>query len=863
MNPRPDDFLYTNGIVQCVDRGCTVDFLSGSELVQFTPPGNFYQTGSGSIDPITQNIDISGGTLTLTGTALGYGEFLPCEWVQDNCIGTGDTYILTASFNYVAHFTGGPDRWNLQDAYMVTDNPVPFINQPLVPSSVAPGGPGFSLTVNGTGFVPGAVVNWNGTALATTFVNTSRLTATVPASNVASVGTRVITVSNPAPGGGDSNDVFLLVTVPTESVSFNAAELTTRSNSGNFGPRGIGLADFNHDGKPDLVVAQELVDGAHPGSASVFLGNGDGTFGSQNDYPVEFNPFGLLAADFNGDGKVDMAVANASGQSSGGGHMGTVSILLGNGDGTFGPQVSYDAGLGPSEIVAGDFDQDGRLDLAVADDNSSTVAILLGNGDGTFRQHVDYSILGPALSLRTGDFNGDGILDLAFGNASDGNPSVAVLFGKGDGSFKPAVALATPSRTTSVEVADFNADGRLDIVAADAFGTLSVFLGKGDGTFQPRVDYINGRGIPGNGDTVFAADFNGDGHLDFSVVNGGSQYFSIFFGNGDGTFGPSFDYLSPCSVDYPDQAAADITQSGRMSAVIMRNAGVCILTQSTVETTATLVSSLNPSRYGQTITLIASITPNGSGMPTGTVTFLDGTTTLTSIPLSSGTAVLSISTLTTGNHSLTASYSGDETFQPSVSPTVIQMVAKASVGVALGSGLNPAYVNQSVTFSAVVSGSPTTPTGTITFKKGTSVLATVPLTNGQASFTTAFTKAGSFSIVASYSGDQNYLPRNSKSIKQVVKKYATSTALTSSPNPSAHGQPVTFTATASSAGPLPTGKVVFKNGGTLLGSALLVNGVATKTTSKLPVGTESITATYNGDGESEKSTSTPLNQIVN
>jgi len=182
--------------------------------------------------------------------------------------------------------------------------------------------------------------------------------------------------------------------------------------------------------------------------------------------------------------------------------------------------------------------------------------------------------------------------------------------------------------------------------------------------------------------------------------------------------------------------------------------------------------------------------------------------------------------------------------------------------VSLTSNMNPAYVNQSVTLSAVVGGTQSMPTGSVTFKNGTSVLATVPLANGQASLTTAFTKAGSFSIIASYSGDQNYLGKNSKALKQVVKKYTTSTTLTSSPNPSAHGQPVTFTATVSSTGPIPTGRVVFKNGSTSLGGRVLVNGVASLTTSKLPVGTFSITAIYNGDIESDKSTSPILVQVV-
>jgi uncharacterized repeat protein (TIGR03803 family) len=183
--------------------------------------------------------------------------------------------------------------------------------------------------------------------------------------------------------------------------------------------------------------------------------------------------------------------------------------------------------------------------------------------------------------------------------------------------------------------------------------------------------------------------------------------------------------------------------------------------------------------------------------------------------------------------------------------------------VTLTSSPNPSYVDESVTFSVVVSGSGATPTGSVTFKEGTTVLGTVILANGQASLTTTFTKSGSASIVASYSGDANYNPGNSSPLKQVVKQYTTSTALASSLNPSTYGQPVTLTATVSSAGPTATGTVTFKNGSKSLGSATLSGGVAKITKSTLPAGTLTITATYNGDTVHAKSTSPALTQVVN
>jgi hypothetical protein len=182
--------------------------------------------------------------------------------------------------------------------------------------------------------------------------------------------------------------------------------------------------------------------------------------------------------------------------------------------------------------------------------------------------------------------------------------------------------------------------------------------------------------------------------------------------------------------------------------------------------------------------------------------------------------------------------------------------------VTLTSSPNPSYVDQSVTFSAVVSGTGPAPTGTVTFQEGSTSLGTVTLTNGKANLVVTFSKAGSDSIVAEYSGDKNYGPANSGTLTQVVDQYTTTTVLTSSPNPSTYGEPVTLTATVSSAGPTPTGTVTFKNGKKSLGSATLSGGVAKLTTSTLAVGTTTITASYSGDAANEKSTSPALKQVV-
>jgi len=295
-----------------------------------------------------------------------------------------------------------------------------------------------------------------------------------------------------------------------------------------------------------------------------------------------------------------------------------------------------------------------------------------------------------------------------------------------------------------------------------------------------------------------------------------------------------------------------------------------------ITSTTTLVSSVNPSTFGQSVAFTATVTAS-SGTPTGSVTFTDLTTSQTLGTVNLGNvggaqqATFTTSALTVGSHNIQASYGGDNTFGGS-SATLNQMVGKTSSTTTLLSSQNPSTFGQSVTFTATVSGSGGTPTGSVTFTDTTAgqTLGSGTLVVGaggaQATFTTATLAVGSHTIQASYGGDSNF-SGSTVSLNQVVAKGTTTTTLAASPNPSTPGQAVTFTATVKPSGSgTPTGTVTFKDGGTTIGTGTLggVGGAqqATFTTSALTPGSHTITAVYNGDSNFAGSTSAPLIEQV-
>ncbi len=290
-------------------------------------------------------------------------------------------------------------------------------------------------------------------------------------------------------------------------------------------------------------------------------------------------------------------------------------------------------------------------------------------------------------------------------------------------------------------------------------------------------------------------------------------------------------------------------------------------------TTTKLTKSTSTAiKFGQSVTFTATIAAVGTNAntPSGSVTFQDGTTLLGTGAVSGGVATLTTTTIPTGSNSIEAVYSGDSNFTTSTSSALTQTVSKASTTSALTKNTTGATkFGQSVTFTAklaAVSPGAGTPTGTVTFKDGSTTLGTATLSSGVAKFTTTALPVASNSITAVYGGDANFNTSTSSALTQTVSKASTTTALTkNTTGATKFGQSVTFTAKLAAVSPgagTPTGTVTFKNGSTTLGTATLGSGVAKFTTTSLPVASNSITAVYGGDAEFNTSTSGALTQTV-
>lgn len=442
--------------------------------------------------------------------------------------------------------------------------------------------------------------------------------------------------------------------------------------------------DFNRDGYADLAVVDYFDEHGYIepginlllGGAKNVLTKGAGGAGLGFFSFSDFTTVPPAIGDFNHDGHLDIAIAttgsvmwNDPNQDD----QPYAQVFFGDGKGNF-PTQGPALDLNSNFYAAGDFNGDGKADLASLD--GSTFEILIGQGDGTFADPVSYAVgLNPVFVLQT-DLNGDGKKDIIVVNQESND--VSVLLGKGDGTFLPQKTYATGKAPAAVTIGDFNRDGKIDMAVAGNEG-ISVLLGNGNGTFQPQTTYSAGGSVTG----IVQASLRQDGIEDLIGIVPSSQRFVVLPGTGSGTFGATV--VFPLDRAPTQILTGDFNHDGAMDLAFLSTSfgndpftgggGVAVFYNQGGDH-VTLTSSLSKPVANQTITFTAHVTLSGgeTGTPTGVVTFKDGSRFLGNISMAAGSA--SITTrLTAGTHQIVAEYSGNSTFNPNHSTALTIVVA--------------------------------------------------------------------------------------------------------------------------------------------------------------------------------------------
>ena len=603
-------------------------------------------------------------------------------------------------------------------------------------------------------------------------------------------------------------------------------------------------------------------------------------------FPAGSRPIAIAIGDFNGDGCPDLAVADQNISTS---LPSVVSILLGEFDavhqtctGMFLPPVPYQVGKFPEAIALGDFNGDGTLDLAVSCYDTSSIAVLYGKGDGTFTEPAtSLSPTNAPDAIAVADFNGDGLPDIATADEQGG--AVSVFTNKnGTGFNNPIISQDIGGVTpTGIAVGDFDGDGCLDLaVVYSGSNNVGILLNPPStctGALNQQMPLVD----VGNGpQQIVTGDFRGMGNgcLDLAVTNYNDDTVGILLGKCDGS--GAFQPVSATGVvgTSPEGIAiADFDHDGCLDLAVSNQGSndiAVLLGEKTTQGACTGTFQLGqPTSYpvGQTPSGIAVADFLGNGTYDLAVAnfFSDNVTVLTNGAVTTGT-LTNIPVPGPGQQTINANYAPDLNFY-AASQGSAQVSGNGLIPTTttLNSSQNPSHLNQSVIFTAGVTTLPGgMPTGTVIFTSDSQPISgcnPVNLVNGQAACTTSTLPLGTHAIVAMYSGDSNFATSSGQLSQQV--QIATTTTVSSSPNPSQLDQPVTFTASVTaSGGGMPTGTVIFtSDGGPISECAApvnLVNGQATCTTSTLPLGTHIIAAMYSGDSNFAPSSGQLSQQVL-
>lgn len=389
----------------------------------------------------------------------------------------------------------------------------------------------------------------------------------------------------------------------------------------------IAAGDFNGDGKQDLAIA-DVTDGIGTGRVRILLGDGHGGFTAAPGSPfgIGNNPWSIAVADFNHDGKLDIAVCNDGTANH---QPDTIAIMLGDGTGRFAPApgspIALPANTGPLALAVADFNRDGIADLVSANLHNDTVSVFLGNGNGTFSLAPGSPVSVPVepWSVAVADFNGDGKLDVAIGSYGGG---VAVLIGDGAGRLTSVAGspFAAGPMPFHVAAGDFNGDGKPDLAVGNwsiggfpEYGNVTVLLNNGDGTFRSSGDGPFSVGVDVS--SVYVADFNGDGKLDIAALGSDGGNATVLLGNGAGGFIPAPGGSSSVTDFATFMAVADIDGDGTLDLAV--SSGTILLNLTKPPSLAVSASHTGNFTQGQNGTYTLTVSNQvGAGPTRGAVT---------------------------------------------------------------------------------------------------------------------------------------------------------------------------------------------------------------------------------------------------